>query len=373
MIKKILLTVIIGLTGFLLVSCSKEKMKPVEDSLVPYIDDEWVAVWADEFNGTELDMNKWTYEIDGNGGGNNELQYYTNKNTLVNNGTLKIIAKKENISGRQYSSSRIVTKYKGDFKYGRIVASAKMPSGKGTWPAIWMMPTNSKYGVWPNSGEIDIMEYVGYDPNVFHTSIHTKKYNHMLGTQQTYKKNVANAETEFHTFEIIWEPGKIESFVNGEKYGTFKYTSAYNQEVESKDAFPFDQEFFLIMNLAIGGSWGGAQGVDDNIFPATFEIDYIRVYQKDYNYYDSEKPSDIKNLRQSTRLQNSIFWNEATDDMGVSYYNIYVDGILHTTSELSQVVLKDLDKGLEYSIEVEAVDFVGNKSSKSEPLKFTFK
>ena len=371
--KKIHMFLLVLLALPLLVSCeTKTKKAANPDSLVPYLDDYWVAVWADEFNGDELDMTKWSYEINDSGGGNNELQYYTDKNAIVSDGTLKIEARKERHISRDYTSSRIVSKYKGDFKYGRVVARAKMPSGRGTWPAIWMMPTMNTYGGWPASGEIDIMEYVGYRPNYFHSSLHTKKYNHINGTELTSEMKVIDAENEFYTFEIIWEPGLIESYVDGYKIASFKYTAAFNQEVDYHEAFPFDQEFFLIVNLAIGGNWGGAQGVDDSIFPTALEVDYIRVYQKDYNYYDKENPTKPDFVNVSTKLNNSVFWRESSDDMGVEYYNVYVDGELYGETNLPQIRLKGLNKGTKYSIQIEAIDFTGKKSELSDPIEHVF-
>lgn len=371
--KKIIILLIGILTTGVLVACdTKTKMQATPDSLVPYIDDYWVAVWADEFNGDELDLDKWTYEINDGGGGNNELQYYTDENLEVSDGTLKIEARKERYKTRDYTSSRIVSKYKGDFKYGRIVTSAKMPSGRGVWPAIWMMPTQSKYGTWPRSGEIDIMEYVGYDPNVFHSTIHTAKLNHMAGTQVGKSIKVSNAETEFHVFETIWEPGVIESYINGELYFSYKYTAAFHQEVPYYEVFPFDELFFLIINLAIGGDWGGAQGVDESIFPTTLEVDYIRVYQKDYEFYDKSAPNKPTYVNSSNSLKNSIFWRESSDDMGVEYYNVYLDGEFYGKTNLPQITLEKLTKGKTYNIEIEAVDFTGKTSELSEGFTYIF-
>src|SRR5690606_39180384 len=178
-------------------------------------------------------------------------------------------------------SSRLTTKYKGDWLYGRVQVRAKMPTGRGTWSAIWMMPTESKYGGWPHSGEIDIMEHVGYENNRIHTNTHTTKYNHNLGTNIGYSKTVPNVSDEFHIYEMIWEPGSIRIYVDGEPVGlgVFAYNPLSNQDVEYWKAFPFDQYFFLILNVAVGGTWGGSQGVDDSIFPTSMQVDYVRVYQ----------------------------------------------------------------------------------------------
>jgi beta-glucanase (GH16 family) len=236
-----------------------------------------VMVWNDEFNYTGLPASdKWGYDVGGGGWGNNELQYYTNarsENARVENGNLIIEARKEQYEGMEYTSARLVTRQKGDWLYGRVEAYAKLPSGRGTWPAIWMLPTNWVYGNWPKSGEIDIMEYVGYDPGVVHGSIHTEAYNHVLGTQKTATYSVPDSETAFHLYALEWTPEKIDIYVDNNKYFTFA-----NEHKDYK-TWPFDQVFHLILNIAVGGNWGGVQGVDPNIWPQKMYVDYVRVYQ----------------------------------------------------------------------------------------------
>lgn len=357
--------ILVGLT-LLLVGCKKVKRTPAyPGAKVPYLDGEWVAIWADEFDDDKLDTTKWSNETGGDGWGNNELQYYTYANTNVGDGTLKINAKKEQRDKNNYTSARIVTRDKFSFKYGRVITRAKLPVGRGTWPAIWMMPQNSVYGGWPNSGEIDIMEYVGYEPNRVHGSIHTEVYNHKIGTQKSNSLKYDNLTDDFHEFELVWLPGFIEMSIDGLVISTFRYNAIFEQEYEAKQAFPFDQEFYLILNLAIGGSWGGQQGVDDSIFPAVFEIDYIRVYQKDYKYLDKEKPEAPKNIQASRYINNSIVWNEAKDDYGIHHYNVFVDGEFYGEANLPQITLKGLTVGKKYNIEIEAIDFTGKVSPKS--------
>lgn len=236
-----------------------------------------VLVWSDEFNYTGLPASdKWGYDVGGHGWGNNELQYYTNarpENARVENGNLIVEARKEQYEGSEYTSARLVSRFKGDWRYGRIEAYAKLPSGRGTWPAIWMLPTNWVYGDWPKSGEIDIMEYVGYDPGVVHGSIHTEAYNHVLGTQKTATFSVPDAETAFHLYALEWTAEKIDIYVDNNKYFTF------TNEHKDYKTWPFDQLFHLILNIAVGGNWGGAQGVDPNIWPQKMYVDYVRVYQ----------------------------------------------------------------------------------------------
>jgi len=231
-------------------------------------------VWADEFNYDGLpDSTKWSYEVGGSGWGNNELQYYTSKqlkNASVADGRLTITALLESFGGKSYTSARLVSKQKGDWLYGRIEVNAKLPSGRGTWPAIWMMPTDGEYGGWPNSGEIDIMEHVGYDPYVVHANTHTNMYNGANGKGASTQ--VYDAFDAFHVYAVDWTPTKMDFYVDDTKYFTLNATSDYK-------TWPFDKRFFLIMNIAVGGNWGGAQGVDNTVFPAKMDIDYVRVYK----------------------------------------------------------------------------------------------
>jgi uncharacterized repeat protein (TIGR02543 family) len=351
----------------------KQPLQPNVGAVVGTLPGGWVSVWNDEFEGKSLDTQKWNYETGGSGWGNNELQYYRPENTTVSDGVLTITAKKESYGGREYTSSRLTTKYKGDWLYGRIQVRAKLPSGRGTWPAIWMMPTQSVYGGWPWSGEIDIMEHVGYDMNRIHSTIHTKKYNHNIGTSIGHSKVVSDVANTFHVYEIIWEPGKIEAFVDGELVGTglFRYTASANREVEYWEAWPFDQHFFLILNVAIGGNWGGAQGVDQNIFPTSMVVDYVRVYQRDYNYYDASNPTKVENLLISDLLAGSIWWTPATDDYAVRRYEIWVDGEFRKYSNLNQTMISNLNLSQgTHEIKVRAEDFVGNFGEFSDPIEY---
>jgi len=240
---------------------------------------EWVfdntAAWTDEFSTDGLpDANKWGYDVGGNGWGNNELQYYTNgSNAIINSGILKITAKKETYSGRDYTSARMVTKNKADWLYGRFEIKAKLPKGRGTWPAIWMLPTDNAYGGWPNSGEIDIMEHVGYDQGRIHGSIHTKKYNHVIGTQKTATTMVPDCSDQFHVYGLQWNADSIKISVDNTVY--FRFANEHS----GKDAWPFDQPFHLLLNVAVGGNWGGQKGVEETIFPVRMEVDYVRVYR----------------------------------------------------------------------------------------------
>lgn len=237
---------------------------------------ETTPVWSDEFDYSGLpNTAKWGYDIGGDGWGNNELQYYTNSlnNAAVGNGVLTITARKEAMNGREYTSARLVSKGKGDFLYGSFEIKAKLPSGKGTWPAIWMLPTDWAYGGWPKSGEIDIMEHVGYDQDKVHVTVHTEAYNHSIGTQNGKQKLVPGASTDFHIYRVDWTPHSIRGFIDGEQMYEFL------NEGKGYAAWPFDKKFHLLLNVAFGGNWGGAQGVDPSVLPQKMEIDYVRVYK----------------------------------------------------------------------------------------------
>ncbi|HLZ87613.1 MAG TPA: glycoside hydrolase family 16 protein [Puia sp.] len=246
---------------------------------------QYKLVWSDEFNYTGLpDSTKWSYDVGGNGWGNNELEYYSNadtNNAVVRNGHLYITARKQQISTatattrivRPYTSARLVTKFKGDWLYGRIEVRAILPAGRGLWPAIWMLPTDWKYGGWPASGEIDIMENVGFMPDSIFGSIHTKSFNHVIHTQKTKGLFIKDPYTAFHTYAVEWDTQQIRFFVDGNVYTSFHNTGKGFAE------WPFDQRFHLLLNIAVGGGWGGQKGIDDNSFPSSMIVDYVRVYQ----------------------------------------------------------------------------------------------
>lgn len=241
-------------------------------------------VWQEEFNESRLsdgrapllNTEEWWYENLAQGAVNNELQTYvggfsgTDTVASVYDGTLKIVARKQ---GDKVISARVNTNE--SWTYGYFEARLKVPGGKGTWPAFWMMPKN--FNNWPDDGEIDIMEYVGFDPNVMHSSIHCKAYYHSIGTQKTGTKKITNAETEFHVYAVEWTSDYIKGFVDGEEYFRFD-----NDKKGNKDTWPFNTPFYLKLNLAWGGDWGGngTQDVDETKLPATYEIDYVRVFQK---------------------------------------------------------------------------------------------
>ena len=245
---------------------------------------EWKLVWSDEFDYSGLpDPSKWGYDVGGHGWGNKESQYYTERrkeNARVEDGHLIIEARRDGSGRNKYTSARLVSKGKGDWTYGRFEVSAKLPSGRGTWPAIWMLPSQKSYGNggWPDNGEIDIMEHVGYDPNVVHGSAHTRAYYHSIGTQKTGTIEVPNAGTAFNLYSVEWTPKEIRWYVNGKHYFTFLNERATQPTADYKQ-WPFDKPFHMILNLAVGGKWGGKLGIDKSIWPKRMEIDYVRVYQ----------------------------------------------------------------------------------------------
>ncbi|MCF8380809.1 MAG: family 16 glycosylhydrolase [Bacteroidales bacterium] len=235
-------------------------------------------IWADEFNYTGLpDETKWKYDVGGGGWGNNELQYYTSKrieNAGVADGKLSINAINEVYLGKNYTSARLVSTNGASWLYGKIEMMAKLPSGRGGWSAFWMLPTDREYGGWPSSGEIDIMEYVGYDENIIHGTIHTEAFNHTLNTQKGGARTVATAETEYHLYTLEWSPDQMLFSVDSSNFFLFKNLRFYDYT-----QWPFDKRFHMIMNIAVGGNWGGVEGVDNTAFPMTMEVDYVRVYQ----------------------------------------------------------------------------------------------
>jgi beta-glucanase (GH16 family) len=230
----------------------------------------WTLVWNDEFNKPTIDRSKWNFEVNGNGGGNNELQYYRDSawNAFIEDSCLVIQALKENYLGKEYTSARMNTSFKGDWLYGRFDVRAKLPYGQGLWPAIWMMPTDGAYGGWPASGEIDIMEELGDNTQKIYGTIH---YANSSGTHAqsggNYTLTTGTFAGDFHLFTVIWDSTGMKFYVDNKPY----YTAAHGQ--------PFDKRFFLILNVAVGGNWpGNPDGLTE--FPQRMYVDYVRVYKK---------------------------------------------------------------------------------------------
>jgi beta-glucanase (GH16 family) len=234
-------------------------------------------VWSDEFNKDGApDSTNWTYDIGhgSNGWGNNELQYYTNssENVSVKDGKLVIHAVKKD---DKWTSARVKSQGKRTWTYGKIVFRAKLPSGRGTWPALWMLGQDITSVGWPKCGEIDIMEHVGRNPTIVQAAMHTQASHG--DTVNKNSKKVNTYDSEFHTYEALWTEEQIEFFIDGESYYVYK------PSVKDEAHWPYDKPFFLIMNVAIGGGFGGP--VDESLQDATMEVDYVRVYQ----YQDAKK------------------------------------------------------------------------------------
>ena len=239
-----------------------------------YADAHWGLVWADEFSeGPLVSSKKWTYEV-----GlvrNAEAQFYTperRENARVSDGKLIITARHEPWQGAAYTSASVTTAGVFEFTYGKVEIRAKIPTGRGAWPALWMLGDMKKHP-WPECGEIDLMENVGFDPQKIHFTTHTGAFNHVKGTQQSHAVVLEHPWKEFHRFGLIWTPERLEYFLDGEKVSEFANDGGGHAH------WPFDEPQHLIMNLAIGGGWGAQKGIDDRIFPLEYAIDYVRVWQ----------------------------------------------------------------------------------------------
>ena len=259
-------------SGFSCSSIKQAKNKSIDSN-------GYQLVWADEFNYFGLpDSRKWNYDTEGNSWswGNNELQYHSEnrkRNTRVAFGKLHITARKENFHGKEYTSSRLITQGKGDWLYGKIEVRAKLPRGRGIWPAIWMLPSDWHYTDGPASGEIDIMEHVGYMPDTIYSTTHSLNED-LTYSQHTESIVMNDIDEKFHVYKLEWDSNQIKMLVDDTLYFTF------NNESGITDGWPFNQPFHLLLNVTVGGSWGGLKGIDDSIFPQSMVIDYVRVYQK---------------------------------------------------------------------------------------------
>jgi beta-glucanase (GH16 family) len=287
------------------------------------ISEKWHLVWQDEFDSNTIDFTKWQFEVNCYGGGNDEQQCYTDRpdNAYIEEGVLNITAVKESFSGPKaqdddstynntdlktlpYTSARLRTKYQGDWTYGRFEIRAKLPFGQGTWPAIWMLPTDWAYRGWAGSGEIDIMEAVNLKtlsdeidalPEQSETRVHGTLHYGSAWPDNVYSgtafnlPNGLNPADDFHEYAIEWQEGEIRWYVDDIHFATQResgwyshYMSDQGQLVAGDNSAPFDQKFHLIMNLAVGGNWAtnvNEQGIDESVFPQTLLIDYVRVYE----------------------------------------------------------------------------------------------
>jgi beta-glucanase (GH16 family) len=243
--------------------------------------DEWKLVWSDEFDGPEVDTSKWIYDFGNWGWGNNELQYYTDartENARLEDGNLVIEARKNDM-GEKWTSARLTTRGKVSFLYGRIEMKAKVPKEKGNWAAGWTLGDSYVDELsWPYCGEIDILESVGYEVDnetgdgIAHISAHTPAYYFKKNNQVTSIKEIKNIAGEYHTYSVEWTPTEIRGYVDGEQYYLY-------DKIDSEQEWPFAQPQTLILNLAMGGGWGGLQGMDESVTSQKFILDYIRVYE----------------------------------------------------------------------------------------------
>ena len=251
-------------------SCTPQKTASVKQN-------KWRQVWSDEFVNDGLpDTSVWAYDADVKNA-NYELQYYTLsrlQNVQVSNGLLTLTARKENYKESKYTSARLVTRGKKNILYGKIEVRAQLPKGRGTWPAIWMLSSKIPR-VWPDDGEIDIMEHVGYDEGVITGAVHVKR--HTTGIDiisNTQTAIVTDATEAFHVYGLIWTPERLEWQIDGK---TFYF---YDKADRPAHHWPFNEPFYLILNIAVGGTWGGKKGIDDSIFPQSMKVDYVRVFRK---------------------------------------------------------------------------------------------
>ena len=279
------------LAGMSVAGCQDQSVIPEEPELETQAEelpnprdlDYWDAaelVWSDEFDGEALDLEKWTFETGDHGWGNNELQNYVAEGvTEVSDGTLKITAKQIGTGGYvgAYHSARLNSRKA--FTFGRMEIRAKLPEwkGKGIWPALWMLGSNIGTVGWPRCGEIDIMEYVSFEPDRLHFSLHSSANNHMQGTQITSGAiPLESVEESFHVYGILWTDQYIKFYLDDPDNVKLYFSRPSPSNVEN---WPFSQPFYFLMNIAVGGNWGGLQGVEAKTFPAIMEVDYVRVYQ----------------------------------------------------------------------------------------------
>jgi len=233
----------------------------------------WTLIWQDEFEDKEINLSNWTYDLGGGGWGNGEAEYYTSRpeNARVENGNLVIEARQEKYEDSYYTSARLKTQGLKSFQYGHFEARLKVPTGAGLWPAFWMLGSSFDGSNWPDCGEIDIMEYIGKEPDLIMGTLHGPGYSGALGRTKWNRQKYDIAD-DFHTYAVEWDSDQVSWFFDGEKYSTV--TRADLGDLK----WVMDQPFFIIINLAVGGQLPGPIGLKTT-FPAQLLVDYIRVYQ----------------------------------------------------------------------------------------------
>lgn len=325
-----------------------------QDTDIIYDVDAMELVYNNDFS-TASDLNNWVKEIHESGWTNEELQEYVDSpnNSYVADGNLIIQGTYEN---GVYKSARLMSKKA--FLYGKFDIVAKLPTGKGMWPAIWMMPESSCYGEWPKSGEIDIMENVGKEPQWIHGSLHSEKYNFRYGNQITSKLSILTNYSEFHKYSVIWTPEFIKFLVDDEVY----LAHSYNAEKDpiKWEAYPYDKPYNLLLNLAIGGNWGGE--VDNSLFPTKFYIDSVKVYDLGFAKYDTIAPNNIE--RVEINKDNVLTWYYDYDNIAVDHYLITLNNGKTFNTIFSYYAFTNLDLMGATEISVQAVDVSGNITPK---------
>lgn len=366
---------IMGLVGGIMLSaagCGKQQ-EQVEEKDVPVIEGYSLA-WHDEFNGDKLDKDIWSYDPHEPGWTNNELQEYTEstKNVFVRDGKLVLKALKTEKNGNPYyTSGKVKTQGKKDFMYGKVVARAKVPEGKGLWPAIWMMPTDeSFYGQWPKCGEIDIMETLGDQPEIAYGTIH---YGEPHAEQQgIYTINNGTFDTfatDFHEYSVEWEPGEMRFYIDGNLYHTVNdWFSAVEGEDDKPYPAPFNQNFFVQLNLAVGGNWPGDPDEKTDFDKAEFTIDYVRVYQKDEYDTNVKKPEKIfrEPLADGNLIYNGDFaeTEDLSDEQNWTFL-LFEGGIGSAEIVNNEIVIKSSDAGsVDYSVQLVQPDLPMYKGHK---------
>jgi len=302
--------------------------------------DEWKMVWNDEFEGEDINMDYWSYDVPENGRWNGEIQSYTENNAFIEDGKLILEARKEDITEPDgevynYSSAKLITKDKQTWTYGKVEVRAKMPGGQGIWPAIWMMPNDEPfYGTWPVSGEIDIMELLGHNPDTVHGTVHFGEPHQEL--QGTYKlKDGKTFTDDFYTYTIEWEPGEIRWYIDGELYHTANdwFTKDPGNADDYTYPAPFDQPFFLIMNISVGGGWPGNPD-ETTVFPQQMAVDYVRVYEKDeYTVHPKPEKNEAEDMRQPLEDGNYIYNGDFSS--GEDYWEFLKDGAGDATLDIN--------------------------------------
>ena len=284
---------VIFICGFISFACNDNDEKIASEDESSTVSSDWEILWSDEFDGDELDLMKWNKLSWRPGWVNNELQAYTERDTniFLENGYLVLqglidpgysgIDYTGNNYNTDYTSGRINTDNKFSTTYGKFDIRAKLPKGKGSWPAIWMLGESISSIGWPDCGEIDIMEHVGYDEGMIHGSVHTEDYNHMYNTQKSGSKYIENVTDAFHVYSLEWSPFYLRYLIDDEPF-----FFVYNDSNGDNGRWPFDDPHYIILNLAIGGDWGGVQGVSASDFPMRMMVDYVRVFKQSDSYYD---------------------------------------------------------------------------------------